>query len=87
MKESEIPAFVESIIEAGCDICAIGRRHYVLGDIEEMHAAANELQRIHERFGERDPLRYEIAAYLRSLGRYLDPDSDAMHWSDNRPLQ
>ncbi|WP_234842353.1 hypothetical protein RWA01_33490 (plasmid) [Sinorhizobium meliloti] len=38
--ESEIPAFVDAVIEAGCDICAIGHDCYVLGDLEEMDAAA-----------------------------------------------
>lgn len=35
MKESEIPAFVQEVIDAGCDICAIGHNGYVIGDIEE----------------------------------------------------
>lgn len=48
--ESEIPAFVDAVIKAGCDICAIGHDCYVLGDLEEMDAAANELARIDEVF-------------------------------------
>ncbi|MBP2238799.1 hypothetical protein J2Z31_005340 [Sinorhizobium kostiense] len=46
MLESEIPAFVGAVIEAGCDICAIGHDCYVLGDLEEMDAAAEELARM-----------------------------------------
>ncbi|WP_437412957.1 hypothetical protein [Sinorhizobium meliloti] len=41
MLESEIPAFVDAVIKAGCDICAIGHDCYVLGDLEEMDAAAD----------------------------------------------
>lgn len=84
MLESEIPAFVDAVIKAGCDICAIGHGCYVLGDLEEMDAAADELDRIGEVFGDGDFLLLEIVAYLRSLGRYLDPGSSAKHWSKNR---
>lgn len=84
MLESEIPAFVDAVIEAGCDICAIGHDSYVLGDLEEMVAAADELDRIGEVFGDRDFLLLEIVAYLRSLGRYLEPGPSPRHWSDNK---
>ncbi|RVE80784.1 hypothetical protein [Sinorhizobium meliloti] len=84
MLESEIPAFVDAVIEAGCDICAIGHDSYVLGDLEEMDAAADELARIDEVFGDRDFLLLEIVAYLRSLGRYLEPGPSPGHWSDNK---
>jgi hypothetical protein len=83
MRESEIPAFVQEVINSGCDICAIGYRGYVLGDIEEMNAAQDELDRIDKAYGDRDFLKDEIIAHLRSLGRYLDPGSMAKHWSDN----
>ncbi|UTV41791.1 hypothetical protein MYG64_36045 (plasmid) [Ensifer adhaerens] len=83
MAVSEIPAFVDAVIGAGCDICAVGHVSYVLGDLDEMDAAADELERIREQFGERDFLIFEIVAYLRSLGRYLDPGSPARHWRDN----
>ena len=83
MKESEIPAFVYAVIEASCDICAIGHDCYVLGDLEEMDAATEELERIDQVFGDRDFLLPEIVAYLRSIGRYLDPGSPAKHWTEN----
>lgn len=86
MLKSEIPAFVEAVIEAGCDICAIGHDCYVLGDLEEMDAAADELERIGEKFGDRDFLLREIVAYLRSIRRYLDPGSPAQHWRENAKL-
>lgn len=84
MQASEIPAFVEEVISAGCDICAIDDEGYVIGDIEEMHKARAELRRISDSYGDRDFLRKEIAAYLRSLGRYLDTGSTATHWTENK---
>ncbi|RUV67387.1 hypothetical protein EOA50_29535 [Mesorhizobium sp. M1A.F.Ca.IN.020.30.1.1] len=83
MKAADIPAFVDRVIKAGCDICAIGHFNYCLGDLEEMAAAEDELRRIGEEFGDRDSLLPEIAAYLRTIGRYLDPGSSAAHWSEN----
>lgn len=83
MLESEIPSFVDDVIKAGCDICAVGHEKYVLGDIEEMDAAADELDRIDARYGDRDYLKLAIVAYLRSVGRYLDIDSPATHWTEN----
>ncbi|MBD9497967.1 MULTISPECIES: hypothetical protein [unclassified Ensifer] len=80
---SEIPAFIDEVINAGCDICAVRRDCYILGDLEEMDAASGELQRIGEKFGDRDFLLLEIVAHLRSLGRYLDPGSSVKHWSEN----
>ncbi|OBQ68251.1 hypothetical protein EB233_31600 [Mesorhizobium erdmanii] len=87
MRSSDIPAFVAKVIETGCDICAIGHSGYVLGDVEEMVAAEDELRRIDEEFGDRDFLLPEIVVYLRSIGRYLDPGSSASHWSDNPRMQ
>lgn len=86
MKASDIPAFVNKVIEAGCDICAVGHRGYVLGEVEEMVAAADELARIGQEFGDRDFLLPEIVAYLRAIGRYLDPGSPATHWSENQKI-
>jgi hypothetical protein len=83
MQLSQIPAFVDEVIKAGCDICAIGHENYVLGDIEEMDAAEDELDRIDQTYGERDFLILEIVAHLRTLGRYLDPGVSATHWSEN----
>ncbi|MER9664636.1 hypothetical protein [Mesorhizobium sp. M0159] len=79
MKASDIPAFVDRVIEAGCDICAIGHFGYFLGSGEEMVAAEDELKRIDEEFGDRDFLLPEIVAYLRSLDRYIEPDPSVAH--------
>lgn len=72
MKASEIPAFVDEVIGAGCDITAVGHDKYVLGDIEEQDAAIEDLDLIGEKFGDRDHLKRQIVAYLWSIGRYID---------------
>lgn len=87
MKATDIPAFVDRVIKAGCDICAVGDFNYCLGDLEEMVAAEDELQRIGEEFGDRDFLLPEIVAYLRTIGRHIDPGSSASHWSENGKAQ
>lgn len=87
MKEQEIPAFVQSIIAIGCDICAVGHDFYHIGDADlstrEYNAIKQELKRTLDTYGDRDHLRLAIVAHLRSLGRYLDIGSEAKHWSEN----
>ncbi|MET3648964.1 hypothetical protein [Phyllobacterium ifriqiyense] len=86
MTESEIPRFAEEVIKIGCNICAVGDGLYVIGDAhisdEEYDEVAIKLGRIKEKYGDRDHLKPQIVAYLRSLGRYLD-DPDITHWSKN----
>lgn len=72
MKPSEIPNFVAEVIKAGCDITAIGHDKYVLGDIEEQDAADDDLDRIGEKYGDRDHLKLQIVAYLWSIDRYIE---------------
>ncbi|MER9580763.1 hypothetical protein [Mesorhizobium sp. M0276] len=74
LKASEIPAFVDKVIEAGCDSCAIGHLGYSLGDVDGK-APWRKVKRIVEEFGDRDHLLPEIVAYLRSIGRYIEPES------------
>ncbi|MBD9635494.1 hypothetical protein IB277_04150 [Ensifer sp. ENS07] len=76
MKPSEIPDFVAEIIKTGCDITAIGHDKYVLGDIEEQDAAIDELDRIGERYGDRDHLKLQIVSYLWSIGRFIEVSSE-----------
>lgn len=87
MKASEFPAFVDAIIKAGCDICAIGHHGYVLGDVDlppaEQEVVMPRVKNIEETYGDRAFLKLEIVAYLRSIGRYLDIGSSATHWSQN----
>lgn len=76
MKAGEIPAFVEEVIKTGCNICAVGDDKYLIGDADlppsEWDRALPELDRIEEAYGDRDFLKLEIVAHLRSIGRYLD---------------
>lgn len=78
MRKDEIPDFVEEIIATGCPITAIGYDLFVLGEIdvpeEDMERVSKEVHEISKRYGERDHLRAEIAAYLRSIGRYFELD-------------
>jgi hypothetical protein len=87
MKASDVPTFVDAIIKAGCDICAIGHYGYVLGDVDltpaEREVVMPKIKKIEETYGDRDFLMLEIVAYLRSIGRYLDIGSSATHWSQN----
>lgn len=76
MSASEIPAFVVDVIEVGCDICAVGHDKYVIGDSDEQDAAIEELDRIGEKYGDRDPLKLEIVAYLWTIGRYIEVASE-----------
>lgn len=71
MNASEIPAFVVDVIEARCDICAVGSESYVIGDPDQQDAAIEELERIEERYPAYDPLKLQIVAYLWSIGRFV----------------
>ncbi|WP_163269864.1 hypothetical protein [Chelativorans alearense] len=76
MRKADIPAFVHAVIDTGCEICAVGHRWYVFGDGDlppaQRDAIAPRLREIEETFGERDHLKMEIVAYLRSIGRYIE---------------
>lgn len=76
MREADIPLFVQAVIDAGCDICAVDHAGYVFGDadlpLHEREAIEPRLREIHERFGERDQLLPKIVAFLRSIGRYVE---------------
>lgn len=58
MKASEVPEFVDAIIKAGCDICAIGHHGYVLGDVDlspaEQEVVMPKVKKIEETYGDRD---------------------------------
>ncbi|MER8775784.1 hypothetical protein [Mesorhizobium sp. M0977] len=76
MQEKDIPAFVQSVVDLGCDICAIGHFGYVFGDVDlppaHREAIQPQLRLIDETYGKRDHLMAEIIAYLRSIGRYVE---------------
>ncbi|NSL25100.1 hypothetical protein [Agrobacterium tumefaciens] len=83
MTEDQVPEFVDAIIATGCPISAVGHDIYVFAEIdlpdEDIDRVAAEIHAICERYGERDHLRLEIVAYLRSLGRFLDLPKDTVH--------
>jgi hypothetical protein len=87
MDAADIPAFVSDVIEAGFDICAVGQDKYVIGDAYlspvKCEEAGPKLEKIAENYGDRDFLKLEIVVYLRSIGRYLDVDTSADHWSEH----
>lgn len=76
MQASEIPVFIDTVINAGCGICGCGDDLYTIGDAdlscEEYETIALQLRAPHELFGDRDPVRQQIVAYLRAMGQYLD---------------
>lgn len=73
MTEDEIPDFVRDIVATGCDILAVGEDSYVVADAhladDVYEAVEPEIQRINEKYGRRDHLMEQIAAYLQSIGR------------------
>lgn len=75
MTSDEIPDFVNELIAAGCEITAIGHTMYVIA--EAKGSTTEEIRRITEKYGDRDPLRLEIVAYLWSIGRYIELASEA----------
>ncbi|MER9965572.1 hypothetical protein [Mesorhizobium sp. M0060] len=76
MEEKDIPAFVQAIVDLGCDISAVGHFGYVIGDTDlprsKQIAIEAQLRSISEAFGERDHLMPKIIEYLRSIGRYIE---------------
>lgn len=73
MVETEIPEFVQALIEAGAGICAVGRDGYVIGDADlDDPEVLLKIHNIAVSYGERDHLRAEISAHLRSLGRHAE---------------
>ncbi|MGX9147214.1 hypothetical protein [Mesorhizobium sp. 128a] len=86
MREQDIPAFVQEVAAAGCDICAVGPGHYVMGDVDvprgQRRGLYTKLKEIDARYGNRDHLRNKIASHLRSIGRYIDASSlGAVAWA------
>lgn len=49
MDVSDIPALVDDIIKAGCDICAIGHDKYIIGDAELQPGAHEKTRRMLDR--------------------------------------
>ncbi|MFN7025202.1 MAG: hypothetical protein ACK4QP_11900 [Pseudorhizobium sp.] len=34
MREEQIPDFVKEVVATGCDMCAVGGEHYLIGDAD-----------------------------------------------------
>ncbi|WP_366509272.1 hypothetical protein [Mesorhizobium sp.] len=88
MQEKDIPAFVQDVVATGCDICAVSPSCYSLGDTDVPRDKRRELYKklgeIDAHYGSRDHLRYQIAAHLASIGRYIDaPPKEEEAWIDN----
>jgi hypothetical protein len=78
MTPDQIPSFVQEVADTGCDIVAVmGGTGYLFGDAdlsaEAYEAVAPKLIEIDQRYGSRQHLISEIAAYLVSIGRYSPP--------------
>ncbi|UDF31902.1 UNVERIFIED_ORG: hypothetical protein LHK14_22950 (plasmid) [Roseateles sp. XES5] len=73
MTEEQIADFVRDMAATGCEILAVGDDSYVVADAhlpDDVYATiAPEIERISQKYGQRDHLREQIAAYLRSIGR------------------
>lgn len=78
MRSKDVPNFVSDILAAGAPMWAIGEEFYLICESEvpkEAYAkVASAVQAVCNRYGPREHLRREIAAHLRSLGRYVDLD-------------
>lgn len=85
MREKDIPAFVQEVAATGCNICAVGPSHYLMGDVDvprgKRRGLYKRLEEIDARYGTRDHLRNKIASHLRSIGRYVHaPLLEAEPW-------
>ena len=56
MREEQIPQFVREILTTGCDMCAAGDEHYLIGDAdlseEAYEAVEPKLKRIWAKYGQ-----------------------------------
>jgi len=82
MTEDQIPSFVQDVADTGCDIVAImGGAGFHFGDADlspqDYEVAEPQIQAICDKYGQRDHLTSEIAAYLVSIGRYSQRVSNA----------
>jgi hypothetical protein len=68
--EERAKALVDLLVEAGCDMVALGPG-YILNEPEDPDGRA-QVEAILESFGPRDDIKAEISGYLRSIGRFLD---------------
>lgn len=83
MTEDQVPEFVDAILATGCPICAVGHDTYVFAELDvpedEFECVVKDVAAICGRYGQRDHLRLDITAYLRSIGRHIDCESAPAH--------
>jgi hypothetical protein len=72
-----VPELVSVLIDAGCDMCAVGSGYCINEPFEEH--AASKVNEILLDFGPRLHLVETISAHLRTMGRYLDPGELPLH--------
>ncbi|WP_117194333.1 hypothetical protein [Rhizobium terrae] len=65
-----IAELVDALLEAGCDMWAVGRGYCIGEPSTEPHASV--VKSILREFGPRDHLMEDISAYLRQIGRNVD---------------
>lgn len=71
MDRNPAAELVDRLIEAGCDICALGTVGYSLADPLDDKEVSDRVHDILEDFGPRDHLFGDIIAYLNTIGRVL----------------
>jgi hypothetical protein len=65
-----VATLVARLIDAGCDICAIGRG-YAINEPEDAEGS-RRVDLILKDFGPRDHLTGAISAHLRAFGRFVE---------------
>lgn len=69
MRRTDIPAFVQELLDAGADVWAFDERHWTIGDAEAPKALQRAIYAICDEYGTYDHLVPEIGQYLLSIGR------------------
>lgn len=71
MDKNPAAELVDRLIEAGCDIRALGTLGYTLVDPLDDKEVSDRVHIILDDFGPRDHLFGDIVAYLNAIGRVL----------------
>jgi hypothetical protein len=75
MTSAQIPAFVQAVVDTGCNIVAVtGGSGFLFGDadlsVKEYEFAEPHIHAICAKYGRWDHLATEISQYLVSIGRF-----------------
>ncbi|MCZ8158954.1 MAG: hypothetical protein O9256_03590 [Rhizobiaceae bacterium] len=83
MSEEQIPAFIDELLATGCPVYAVGQKAYVIAEFavpECLRSSTSErVNKICQRFGERDHLILQIVHHLWSIGRGIQVVDDMVH--------